>query len=159
LEQPIGEHRPGDGDLGPGGALGFASKCGMRGSMCNRHPPAACINSELHRPPATPCPFALSHEGASLLSQGAGTGQFAVRLCTKARSAALPTPLSALSALCSLLSVTRRRATGSTRQGVKPLGVACAELAQWGRPWCSYRTLLGCGERKAAPHKKLSLSS
>jgi hypothetical protein len=38
------------------------------------------------------------------------------------------------------------------------LGVACAELAQWGRPWCSYRTLLGCGERKAAPHKKLSLS-
>jgi hypothetical protein len=42
--------------------------------------------------------------------------------------------------------------------GVKPLGVACAELAQWGRPWCSYRTLLGCGERKAAPHKKLSLS-
>jgi hypothetical protein len=39
---------------------------------------------------------------------------------------------------------------------VKPLGVACAELAQWGRPWCSYRTLLGCGERKAAPHKKLS---
>jgi hypothetical protein len=43
-------------------------------------------------------------------------------------------------------------------QGVKPLGVACAELAQWGRPWCSYRTLLGCGERKAAPHKKLSLS-
>ena len=43
-------------------------------------------------------------------------------------------------------------------KGVKPLGVACAELAQWGRPWCSYRTLLGCGERKAAPHKKLSLS-
>jgi hypothetical protein len=41
---------------------------------------------------------------------------------------------------------------------VKPLGVACAELAQWGRPWCSYRTPLGCGERKAAPHKKLSLS-
>jgi hypothetical protein len=41
---------------------------------------------------------------------------------------------------------------------VKPLGVACAELAQWGRPWCSNRTLLGCGERKAAPHKKLSLS-
>jgi hypothetical protein len=38
--------------------------------------------------------------------------------------------------------------------GVKPLGVACAELAQWGRPWCSNRTLLGCGERKAAPHKK-----
>jgi len=30
---------------------------------------------------------------------------------------------------------------------VKPLGVACAELAQWGRPWCSYRTLLGCGHR------------
>jgi hypothetical protein len=46
----------------------------------------------------------------------------------------------------------------STLEGVKPLGVACAELAQWGRPWCSYRTLLGCGERKAAPHKKLSLS-
>jgi hypothetical protein len=41
---------------------------------------------------------------------------------------------------------------------VKPLGVACAELVQWGRPWCSYRTPLGCGERKAAPHKKLSLS-
>jgi hypothetical protein len=37
---------------------------------------------------------------------------------------------------------------------------AAAELAQWGwgRPWCSYRTPLGCGERKAAPHKKLSLS-
>jgi hypothetical protein len=26
------------------------------------------------------------------------------------------------------------------------------------RPWCSYRTLLGCGERKAAPHKKISPS-
>ena len=35
-------------------------------------------------------------------------------------------------------------------KGVKPLGVACAELAQWGRPWCSYRTLLGCGERTVA---------
>jgi hypothetical protein len=43
-------------------------------------------------------------------------------------------------------------------KGVKNHGVACAELAQWGRPWCSNRTLLGCGERKAAPHKKLSLS-
>jgi hypothetical protein len=41
---------------------------------------------------------------------------------------------------------------------VKPLGVASAELAQWGRPWCSYRTLLGCGERKAASHKKISPS-
>jgi hypothetical protein len=44
-------------------------------------------------------------------------------------------------------------------KGMKPLaGQACAELAQWGRPWCSYRTLLGCGERKAAPQKKISPS-
>jgi hypothetical protein len=40
--------------------------------------------------------------------------------------------------------------------GVKPLGVACAELAQWGRPWCSYRTPLGCGERKGHSKKKVT---
>jgi hypothetical protein len=50
------------------------------------------------------------------------------------------------------------RARENGAKGVKPLGVAHAELAQWGRTWCSYRTLLGCGERKAAPHKTLSLS-
>jgi hypothetical protein len=35
---------------------------------------------------------------------------------------------------------------------VKPLaGWACAELAQWGRPWCSYRTaLLGSRRLQAA---------
>jgi hypothetical protein len=39
----------------------------------------------------------------------------------------------------------RRAAKGELRL-LEPLGVAYAELAQWGRPWCSYRTLLGCGE-------------
>jgi hypothetical protein len=44
-------------------------------------------------------------------------------------------------------------------EGVKPLGLrACAELAQWGRPWCCYRTPLGTRVRGSAPHKKLSLS-
>jgi hypothetical protein len=33
---------------------------------------------------------------------------------------------------------------------------ACAELAQWGRPWSCYRTPLGTGVRGSAPHKKLS---
>jgi hypothetical protein len=35
---------------------------------------------------------------------------------------------------------------------------ACAELAQWGRPWCCYRAPFGTGVRGSAPHKKLSPS-
>jgi hypothetical protein len=30
------------------------------------------------------------------------------------------------------------------------------EPAQWGRPWCSYRTPFGYGVREAVPHKNLS---
>jgi hypothetical protein len=33
---------------------------------------------------------------------------------------------------------------------VKPLGVACAELPQWGRSSCGYRTLFGYGVRSGA---------
>jgi hypothetical protein len=32
---------------------------------------------------------------------------------------------------------------------------ACAELAQWGRPWYCYRTPLGTRVRGSAPHKKI----
>jgi hypothetical protein len=38
------------------------------------------------------------------------------------------------------------------RPGAKranPLGAACAELVQWGRPWCSCRTPFGHGVREA----------
>jgi hypothetical protein len=48
-----------------------------------------------------------------------------------------------------------RRHSSTSR--VKPLGVACAELTQWGRPWCGYRTPFGYGVREAVPHTKLSL--
>jgi hypothetical protein len=47
---------------------------------------------------------------------------------------------------------------GASKERVKPLGVACAELAQWGRPWCCYRAPFDNGVRGGAPHKNLNPS-
>jgi hypothetical protein len=54
----------------------------------------------------------------------------------------------------------RRRCVRAEQQGWNHSQVTCAqvgwaraELVQWGRPWCSYRTPFGCGVREAVPHK------
>jgi hypothetical protein len=46
-----------------------------------------------------------------------------------------------------------------TKAVAKRIRVACAELAQWGRPWCSYRTPFGYRVQEAGGGAVLKLKS
>ena len=57
-----------------------------------------------------------------------------------------------------LQAIDKANAAGGVWANPKWVLLPYAELAQWGRPWCCYRTPLGTRVRGSAPHKKLGLS-